>query len=137
MQTIMHSIRPLSASETVPASAKEILGTRCRTNIDLFAEWAAVLDFPAWFGHNWTAFEDCLRTVTEADEYGPVTIVLRNAALVLEDEGPRELSTLLDILESNAFGLLLLDDSPADLDQLARRMTAAGFTPPPAHGRSL
>ncbi|WP_338684214.1 barstar family protein [Streptomyces acidiscabies] len=130
MNTTAHSIRPLSASETVPASAKEILGTRCRTDIDLFAEWASVLGFPAWFGHNWTAFEDCLRTVTAPDESGPVTIVLRNAALLLEDEGPRELSVLLEILEDNAFGLLLLDDSACDLAQLARRMTASGFTLP-------
>ncbi|WP_050372859.1 barstar family protein [Streptomyces acidiscabies] len=128
MNTTAHSIRPLSASETVPASAKEILGTRCRTNIDLYAEWAAVLGFPAWFGHNWNAFEDCLHTM--ADESGPVTIVLRNAALLLEDEGPRELGVLLEILESNDFGLLLLDDSACDLAQLARRMTASGFTLP-------
>ncbi|MFM9612761.1 barstar family protein [Streptomyces niveiscabiei] len=128
MQTSTHSIRPLSASETVPASAKEILGTRCRTNIDLYAEWASVLGFPAWFGHNWTAFEDCLRTL--ADGSGPVTIVLRNAALLLEDEGPRELGVFLDILESNAFGLLLLDDSACDLGRLARRVTAAGFSLP-------
>jgi len=132
----MNTIRPLSASETVPASAKELRGTRCRTNIDLFAEWSGALDLPDWFGHNWTSFEDCLRTVTE--ESGPVTIVLRNAAFLLEDEGPRELSVLLEILESNAFGVLLLDDSDDDLDQLARRMTAAGFTPPArAQGRSL
>ncbi|HEY8978572.1 MAG TPA: barstar family protein [Streptomyces sp.] len=130
MNTTVHCIRPLSDSETIPESAKEILGTRCRTNIDLYAEWAAVLGFPAWFGHNWGDFEDCLRHVTESPD-GPVTIVLRNAAFLLEDEGPRELSVLLDILETTPFGLLLLDDSPCDLNQLARRMTAAGFTPPP------
>ncbi|MGW3124171.1 barstar family protein [Streptomyces sp. NPDC001107] len=131
MNTTAHCIRPLSASETAPASAKEILGTRCRTTIDLFAEWASVLGFPTWFGHNWNSFEDCLRTVPEADESGPVTIVLRNAALLLEDEDPGQLGILLDILGSNDFGLLLLDDSADDLGQLARRMTAAGFTPPP------
>lgn len=130
MNTTAHCIRPLSASETVPASAKEILGTRCRTTIDLFAEWDSVLGFPTWFGHNWNAFEDCLRSVTEADESGPVTIVLRNAALLLEDEDPGQLGILLDILGSNDFGLLLLDDSADDLGRLARRMTAAGFTPP-------
>ncbi|WP_037885640.1 barstar family protein [Streptomyces sp. NRRL S-646] len=129
MNTTAHCIRPLSASETVPASAKEILGTRCRTTIDLFAEWASVLGFPTWFGHNWNAFEDCLRTVTDGS--GPATIVLRNAAFLLEDESPRELSVFLDILAGSDLGLLLLDDSADDLGQLARRMTAAGFTPPP------
>ncbi|MEV6940798.1 barstar family protein [Streptomyces sp. NPDC051172] len=128
MNTTAHCIRPLSASETVPASAKEILGTRCRTTIDLFAEWASVLGFPTWFGHNWNAFEDCLGTLS--DESGPVTIVLRNAALLLEDEDPRQLGILLDILAGSDFGLLLLDDSACDLGQLARRMTAAGFTSP-------
>ncbi|WNZ13572.1 barstar family protein [Streptomyces sp. 11x1] len=131
MNTTAHCIRPLSGSETVPAGAKEILGTRCRTNIDLFAEWASVFGFPTWFGRDWSAFEDCLRTLAEADESGPVTLVLRNAALLLEDEDPGQLGILLDILGGSDFGLLLLDDSADDLDQLARRMTAAGFTPPP------
>ncbi|WP_217210796.1 barstar family protein [Streptomyces sp. AC550_RSS872] len=131
MNTTAHCIRPLPASETAPASAKEILGTRCRTSIGLFAEWAGALGFPDWFGHNWDGFEECLRTVTGPDESGPVTLVLRNAALLLEDEDPRQLGILLDILSSNDFGLLLLDDSADDLGQPARRMTAAGFTPPP------
>ncbi|GAA3804789.1 hypothetical protein GCM10022403_043380 [Streptomyces coacervatus] len=131
MNATAHWLRPLPASEAAPASAKEIRGTHARTTVDLFAEWSAALGFPDWFGHNWDAFEECLRTVTAPDESGPVTLVLRNAALLLEDEDPRQLGILLDILDGSDFGLLLLDDSADDLSQLARRMTAAGFTPPP------
>lgn len=130
MNTTAHWIRPLPASETAPTSAKELRGTRCRTTVDLFAEWAAALGFPDWFGHNWDAFEECLRTVTAPDECGPVTLVLRNAAVLLEDEDPRQLGVLLDILGDGEFGVLLLDDSSDGLRQLARRMTAAGFTSP-------
>lgn len=128
MNTTADWIRPLPAPGTAPASAKEIRGTRCRTSVDLFAEWAATLGFPDWFGHNWDAFEECLLTVTRPDESGSVTLVLRNAALLLADEDPGQLRVLLDILDGSDFGVLLLDDSPDDLRQLGGRMAAAGFT---------
>jgi RNAse (barnase) inhibitor barstar len=76
----------------------EIRGNRCRTTLDLFAEWAEALGFPDYFGHNWDAFEECLFTVTEAA--GPLTVLVKDADLLLVDEDPRQLATFLGIVDT-------------------------------------
>ena len=35
-------------------------GRCCKTTHDLFIEFSKVLNFPTYFGFNWSAFEDCL-----------------------------------------------------------------------------
>ncbi|MGW3654018.1 barstar family protein [Streptomyces sp. NPDC000878] len=72
----------------------EVRGSRCRTTLDLFAEWAEALGFPDYFGHNWDAFEECLFTVS------PLTVVVRDADQLLVDEDPRQLATLLAIVDT-------------------------------------
>ena len=37
-----------------------IQGRRCETPQSLFQEWAAALQFPYYFGHNWDAFDECI-----------------------------------------------------------------------------
>lgn len=39
---------------------KLIRGTRGRNLQALFQEWAAALQFPYYFGHNWDAFDECI-----------------------------------------------------------------------------
>ncbi|MET9817180.1 MULTISPECIES: barstar family protein [unclassified Streptomyces] len=92
----------------------EIRGNRCRTTLDLFAEWAEALGFPDWFGHNWDAFEECLFTVTEAAA-GPLTVLVRDADVLLVDEDPRQLATFLGIVDAVAqeSGLALRTDQAA------------------------
>lgn len=92
----------------------EIRGDRCRTTLDLFAEWAGALGFPDYFGHNWDAFEECLFTVTEAAA-GPLTVLVRNADLLLVDEDPRQLATFLGIVDtvSQESGFALRTDQAA------------------------
>ncbi|MCR8643946.1 barstar family protein [Paenibacillus sp. N1-5-1-14] len=48
-----------------------IRGQKCVTAEKLFDEFAAVLQFPFYFGENWDAFEECLNDLTwlQADAY--------------------------------------------------------------------
>jgi len=39
---------------------RSVNGAKCSTHESLFKEWASVLDFPGYFGHNWDAFHDCM-----------------------------------------------------------------------------
>ncbi|WP_053754657.1 barstar family protein [Streptomyces sp. MMG1533] len=152
MSEAAHWIRLSSAPEAARSAAYEIRGSLCLTTLGVFAEWAGTLGFPGYFGYNWDAFEDCMFTVARPGPRGPdgeprapLTIVVRDAAGLLADEPPRQLATLLDVLSDVAGRcsvrrpsspvrdprlLLLLHDSPAHLDELARRMEQAGFTVP-------
>lgn len=61
----------------------------------LLRNFAAALRFPAWFGHNWDALEDCLGDLSWSDAPGHVLLI----------EGARasdEFGILLDVLRSSA-----------------------------------
>jgi RNAse (barnase) inhibitor barstar len=61
----------------------------------LMRNFAAALRFPAWFGHNWDALEDCLGDLSWSDAPGHVLLI----------EGARagdEFGILLDVLRSSA-----------------------------------
>ena len=64
----------------------------------------------------------------------PTAVVLREAADLLADEPPNDLAVLLDVLVETAGDnptaprlLLLLDDTPDRMADLARRMREAGY----------
>ncbi|MCZ1002408.1 barstar family protein [Streptomyces mirabilis] len=126
-------IRPLTAADTRSWTRQEVRGSHCRTARDLFAEWAARLGFPDYFGHNWDAFLDCLRGVVDDADHA-LAIVVPEAGELLIDEQPEALATLLTVLgqaagrPGSAPGLLLLlDDTPDRLSDLAQLMTKAGY----------
>jgi hypothetical protein len=110
-----------------PADAAVIDGAACRTRAGLFAEWAHALRFPEYFGHNWDALADSLRDVLAAA--GP-TLVVADAAQLLADEPPAELTRLLAVLDDVAAGeepalRVILLAGPAEQDELRRRVIAA------------
>ncbi len=99
--------------DLVPASASPapsgivVSGVASRTRPGLFAEWAGALGFPAYFGHNWDAFADCLTDLAWPDlEPAPeaLTIVIEGAEHVLADEPLAQLTTFLEILDDVATG---------------------------------
>lgn len=136
-------VRPLAEVAAGVPAREEVRGSRCRTRQGLFMEWAAVLGFPDYFGHNWDAFYDCLRdTVSRADTgpaatigrpAAPLTVIVREAGDLLADEPDNALATLVSIFGDIADDgggeprlLLVLDDTPDRLSHLEQRMAAAG-----------
>ncbi len=85
-------------------------GTQCRDSQKLFTSWAAALDFPQYFGHNWNALDECLSdyVVTSkgglGSEFGDRTgviadtllIIIEEATAILADE-PERLGDLIRI----------------------------------------
>lgn len=75
---------------------KVLRGGKCRTRAGLLAEFARVLDFPDYFGHNWDALEECLADLEWLPAKGYV-LLLTEAELVLpEDE--EDYATFLEVL---------------------------------------
>ncbi len=142
--------QPLSGREVAhyldsrPQIAVRVLdGIRMRTVLGLFDEFASCLGFPAYFGHNWDALDECLSDL----EWLPgaaYAIVVDRASWLLEDEPPKQLSVFVSAIEragsewsepvdrgeswdrpSVPFHLLLLDTQKLHGD-VRSRMQAAG-----------
>jgi hypothetical protein len=72
------------------------LSKRLRRKDDLLRALAAGLRFPAYFGHNWDALEECLRDLTWL---GPdARVVLLHKYLPLSDDQQQQI--YLDILRN-------------------------------------
>jgi hypothetical protein len=70
----------------------------------MFDEFAAALQFPWYFGGNWSAFEDCLRGLpgSMTDKYDAIVLLVKDAGSLLVDEGPDTLCIWIDILQDVA-----------------------------------
>lgn len=73
-----------------------INGKKCRTPAGLFDEFARVLEFPDYFGHNWDALEECLADLEWLPAKGYV-VLITDAQCVIPDE-EEEYETLLEVL---------------------------------------
>ena len=93
-------------------------GHACRTRAAFFREAARALEFPAYFGHNWDAFLDCLRDLDR-----PALIVV-HADELLVDEDPRQFAILFEILSEQELPTTLTA-SPGGLPTLQARLAAA------------
>jgi hypothetical protein len=84
-----------------PALVVRLLrGKRCTTPERLFQECAAALQFPAYFGENWDAFEECLSDLEWLPSGGLVLFITQSDRLL--EESTDDLRTLGDILRSAA-----------------------------------
>lgn len=73
-----------------------IQGKKCGTPSSLFAEFARVLDFPDYFGHNWDALEECLADFEWLPAKGYILLITDAHAILPDDED--EYETLLEVL---------------------------------------
>lgn len=73
----------------------------CHEKADLLAATARVLAFPAWFGHNWDAWFDCLTDLSWQPPATGYVLLLRRAAQ-LQQSSPEVLDTALAIVEDAA-----------------------------------
>ena len=78
---------------------KEFHGRKCRTKAGLMGEFARVLEFPAYFGKNWDAFEECVTDLQWLPAPGYLFIVTEAEQLLPDHD--EEYETFLKILEES------------------------------------
>src|SRR6185436_17428832 len=73
-------------------------GKKMRTSASLFDEVAAALQFPHYFGENWSAFDECITDLSWLPASGYMLLVT-NSEEVLRDEDDNSWRTLISILQ--------------------------------------
>ena len=63
-----------------------VRGWRMRTAADLHHEVAAALQFPAYYGNNWNALDDCLQDLSWLGGHGLVLVITRAGEVLLDDD---------------------------------------------------
>ncbi|SCF43111.1 Barstar (barnase inhibitor) [Micromonospora matsumotoense] len=120
-----------------PTSSVTVAGAAARTRPALFDTLTDALDLPGHFGRNWDALADVL---ADRLDVGPVTLEVTDAGLLLADEPPGQLGTLLDVVGGVSAGArepvrLVLRDTPQRLPALRLRLSAVlggcGVAAPP------
>jgi RNAse (barnase) inhibitor barstar len=79
-------------------AVRRIDGRKCGTKAVLLAEMARAFDFPAHFGQNWDALEDCLTDLEWLPAVGYVLVITFADRLL--PGPPDEYATLVSILQS-------------------------------------
>jgi hypothetical protein len=77
---------------------RQLHGRRCRTKAAVLAEFARVLEFPAYAGPNWDAFEECLGDLEWLPAAGYILVVTDAEQLLARR--PADYVTFVSILES-------------------------------------
>ena len=71
-------------------------GSAIKNKADLLSALAAGLKFPAYFGHNWDALLDCLRSLPDFIEAGGYAVIIEKSALFLADS-PEDLENFREL----------------------------------------
>ncbi|WP_338594193.1 barstar family protein [Paenibacillus sp. Y5S-9] len=111
----------LNKSQSKKVISKMIRGQKCVTVEKLFDEFAAVLQFPSYFGENWNAFEECLNDLTwlQADAYvlciSNVENILRLPNADLKEFIGILVSSVREWEEGRDFGLIQTEPTPFNI----------------------
>ena len=76
----------------------EVNGASCQTKSSLFDEFSNRLDFPAYFGRNWDAFEECIRDLEWLPAQGYLVVVMNADKLLGQDRQDRD--TFIEIMRA-------------------------------------
>jgi RNAse (barnase) inhibitor barstar len=89
---------PPAAQLAVPPGfvLRTLSGKKCKTKGGLLTEFAQVLEFPDYFGHNWDALEECLMDLEWLPAKGYVLCVTEAEHVLAGDD--EEYETLLEVL---------------------------------------
>lgn len=90
----------VKAAESARAAIMVVLDATVRTRADLFERFAEDLVFPAYFGRNWDAFEECLRDLSWLPDSRDIRVIDAGDWLANEPPATREL--LATILRETA-----------------------------------
>lgn len=122
---------------------RTVRGAKMRNVAQLHNEFAAVMQFPSYYGENWDAFHDCLTDLVWLPSEAGYVLLLTDAHLAL-DTSPSDLEILVRLLASAiaewaapaeagewwdrpavAFNVVLACD-PAVIDSARERWNRAG-----------
>jgi hypothetical protein len=92
----VRNITTSGAADGESLSARVIRGSRCGSKGETLHEFAAALQFPWYFGHNWDALDECLRDMAVGELPQATVIVTRVGDILPKDESG--FRTLLEIL---------------------------------------
>ena len=76
-------------------------GAEIKNKAALLSALAAGLKFPAYFGYNWDALLDCLRSLPDFIKAGGYAVIIERSALFLADS-PSDREDFRDIAETAA-----------------------------------
>jgi RNAse (barnase) inhibitor barstar len=123
-------VRQLSSAAN--SSTVVVDGAHMTTKNETFAEFSAILGFPAYFGENWDAFEECLGDfLADAGEMS-VPLLVSHAGTLLTDAPDQDFVTLDEVLTSAGeperarLVVSLADDEPG-LSHLRDRLLRTGL----------
>ena len=112
----------------LPAPIRWLRGSRMRTRRGLMDEWAAVAQFPPYFGGTWDALRDALSDLREGG-----TFLVLEADQLLQEAPPEDGATLLAILRDvhgdrapRPFGLVFQAEAER-FDTLVQGLRAMGL----------
>lgn len=102
-----------------------IQGGRLGTKATLFAEFAAVMSFPSYFGRNWDAFDECIRDAIEEERTRTVVILIVDIEGVLRDKR-EDFRVFLHALR-DCGATVVFQCSPAAAEVVFERIIDAGL----------
>lgn len=83
-------------------TVRAVRGRKTHTLSALFDEFSAALQFPYYFGENWSAFDECLSDLDWLSARVGFVVVIYDADQLLQEEHPEELAVFVQSIHNAA-----------------------------------